>query len=196
MDLNLDMVMSIPGWLSREALKPMYDYAMKAPVAKVLEIGTYCGKSAIVFAKAMEQRKGMLICTDLFPNHVSFKNNYRDQKEPTQSIPNPLMLLWSNLRKLNLQDYVITVKGDHKHSLDSLVGTYGVVYIDGGHHLARVMEDSLYAWKHTVKGGYLIYHDYGHPELPDVKICVDALCQVWGSPIIDKIGTTVIIQKL
>jgi predicted O-methyltransferase YrrM len=48
-----------------------------------------------------------------------------------------------------------------------------MVFIDGDHSYQGCMGD-LEAWiDHISEGGYVLFHDYGSPNWPDVKIVVD-----------------------
>lgn len=183
------------GWLGRQAAELMYETALEAPVPRFLELGTFAGKSACVLAKALKDRgdHGTLICCDYFPMQQWAKKTMEDPAP--EKVANTLLQTWENLRRYKLEDYVLTIKGNYGTLLPTLNGCYGVVYVDGGHFLDRVLADCLYAWNHLVPGGYLMLHDYENDMFPDVKQVVDALLKLWDREIFAREGITVIIRK-
>ena len=52
-------------------------------------------------------------------------------------------------------------------------------FVDGGHHDEAVIGD-INAWKSKVKhGGYMLFHDYNHPNVPGLKVIVDDMMADW-----------------
>lgn len=61
------------------------------------------------------------------------------------------------------------------------------IFVDGGHTASDVVGD-IYAWMPCLRDGAVIaFHDYGNPNLPDVKDIVDQLMA--GYPIVADVDT-------
>lgn len=193
---NYEDIVDIPGWMDEPAAKALYHHALKAPGEAILEIGTFCGKTSVVLAQAIQRRgHGQLICCDRFQSNVRYKKNYKNPDEKPGIIKSTLGRTMHELNKRGLSEYVTLLKLDHADLPETLYGKFGMIFVDGGHSLERAICDGNYAWQHLVPGGILAYHDYGHPNLPDVKLAVDALTDSWGvEP--SKYGySTVIMRK-
>lgn len=169
--MNYEDLDTIPGWLTRDQAKILYDCALKAPHNRILELGSLAGKSTVLFASAMKERNGLVVSCDRFTENIPFIDytHYMDDF----SIPNCLKVLWNSVHKRELELYVMTIKGEHEKLLGQIDSRFGLAYIDGEHLKERIIGDAIYAWDKLVKGGYIAFHDYGNNDFPDVKLCVD-----------------------
>lgn len=182
----------VPGWLDSKPAEMMYKYASNSPVPRFLELGSYAGKSACVLAQALKDTGGgTLLCCDFFPINSTYKAN----KDTDPIHINPHNTFWESLKAFGLSQQVIAVKGNYASLLPNIDGEFGLIYIDGGHHLERVLADGLFAWKHLCQGGYMIFHDYGNEMYPDVKVAIDSILKVHNTKIVEQCGITVVIQK-
>jgi cephalosporin hydroxylase len=52
-------------------------------------------------------------------------------------------------------------------------------FVDGAHHDSAVIAD-IEAWKPLVKdGGFMLFHDYDHPNVPGLTVIVDDMMADW-----------------
>lgn len=195
--LSVDEIKNIPGWLGPEAAQAMYDCGLKAPLPRFLELGTYAGKSAVVLALALKNGHGTgtLMCCDLFHKKTWYKGN---KGQDPVVLENMEKITWSNLEKFKVDDYVLTFRGDYGAALESMKTKFGLIYVDGGHEMERVLLDCVKAWEYLVPNGYLVFHDYGNDMYPGVKKAIDAMMHVWKDEfsIVDHVGMTLILQKM
>jgi predicted O-methyltransferase YrrM len=70
-----------------------------------------------------------------------------------------------------------------------------IIFIDGNHHAEYVRADIL-AWHPHLKDGCLmIFHDYGAPEWPDVKVVADDWMERLGYSLVEVIDTVAVFEK-
>jgi len=184
---------NIKGWLSEEQAQILYDCDLKAPTPRVLELGSFVGKSAIVLASAMKKRSGFLMCIDFFIKN----SNYITPEGTTEVIPDRFVSFWSNIKERNLENHVITIKGYHNTVLPTLGGNFGMIFIDGGHMIQDTLFIAINSWERLDEGGFLVFHDYGHKDYPDVKLCADVLKAKWKRDFVkvSKNSSLVVLQK-
>ena len=185
-ELDFDKIRNISGSLSEEEARLLFKYAKKSPIPRILEIGSYVGRSACTIAQATDST---IICLDRFPKNFQDWNNQNLIYEDTERE------FWKNVRKRGYGEKIITIKEEHSDIMSKMWGHFGLIYIDGNHTVGPVMNDASYAWKTILIGGYLLFHDYDEVVWKDVKLCVDILCKKWGVRILERAGSMVVIQK-
>lgn len=192
-----ESVQSIRGWFSNlDQARKMWQANNDARHS--IEIGTYCGKSAIfqALARKFHGVTGVVYCVDTFK-----ATNTELQDEDT------LQEFMQNVEAFGVADYVKTVVADSRNpeTREKIPQGAALVYIDGGHQYNEVMGD-IQAWrKHVGKSGLLMFHDYYrqpgefaavyraindararnligqiHRILPDTAYCVRANCNCDG----------------
>jgi len=183
---------NVKGWLSEEEAEILYDYALKAPTSRILELGSFVGRSSLVLASAMKKRQGILICLDYFGKEFIYKN-----QGIMETIPDVFDEFWNNINERHLENYVITLSGDYKIILPTLGGGFGLVFIDGGHNTENTMFAATDAWQRLDDNGFVIFHDYNNVKWPDVKTCVDKLKNRWKKDFVkqSKNSNLVILKK-
>jgi hypothetical protein len=135
----------------RRVLAPLRD----RPV-KILEIGSFEGRSATFFLKYLPQ--STIVCIDTFEGTPEEGYVYR--------------LLGDRLSEIegrfdrNLAPFMARVekiKSRSKPALDALIAQgrrFDLAYVDGGHRYDDVMADSVAVWKMIEPGGTVIWDDY------------------------------------
>jgi len=182
----------VQGWLSDEEAEILHEHALKAPTPRILELGSFVGRSSIALASAMKKRGGVLVAMDLF------SKNFRYIKPGEDEITlDAFETFWNNIKERHLENYVLTLKGNHNATLPILGGSFGMIFIDGGHKIENILFVALDAWERLDKGGFLVFHDYNNAKWPDVKICVDVLKEKWSRNFIQqsKNSNMVVLQK-
>lgn len=187
MEYDFNRVKNVQGWLTPQAANLLYTYALECPLSRALEIGTFCGKSAIVLGDAMKERHGTLICCDIFGHNVPYA---------ASCIPDLEATFLQNIADRELEETIVSLKMNHSQLAGAAKGKFGIVYVDGAHYLERVLQDALFAWNSLVPGGYIVFDDYINSTYPDVFKCVEILSKLWNLEPIAKIEPlTIAFQK-
>jgi len=159
------------GFLSLEEGVKLLELACSASrLAAVLEIGSYCGKSALYLGEGCR----------LAGRHVVFSIDHHrgsEEQQPGQRYFDPdvydapshsfdtLRHFVRNIQAAGLTDWVVPLVGTSSCLARHWPGAeLGLVFIDGGHSDSDVRAD-FEGWSRlVVKGGYLCFHDiYPNP---------------------------------
>jgi len=142
----------------------LYELAREAcAYGPCLEIGSYCGKSAVYLGSGCKEKSSVLFSVD---HHLG-----SEEQQPGQQYFDPdlfdasigqidtLRFFRKTLRDFALEDTVVPVIGS-----SASVGTVwqtplGLLFIDGGHAYETVFKDYTLWAKHVVASGYLVFHD-------------------------------------
>jgi predicted O-methyltransferase YrrM len=150
----------------RKATEP---YAGK-PGVKYLEVGVYEGRAAMWIAEnVLTDPTSELVGLDLF------SGDYVDAYGPYEQ------RYRNNVRKTGLGDRATTIKGYSQVELRKLpLAHYDIIYVDGSHVNANVLEDAILVWRLLKDGGLLIFDDYGNQGTTDPRIGVDTFMRFFG----------------
>ena len=134
-----------------------------------LEIGTYCGKSALIIGSVCKKNKNVLFTID---HHTGSEEHqlgeeYHDSDLFDQNIScfNSLPEFIRNLKKSNLANFVLPIVADSKEISKNWEIPLGMVFIDGGHSRESANADYTNWVPHIMKSGFLLIHDV----FPDPK---------------------------
>lgn len=163
MQLPID-VSTIKGFLDPEEGRALHDAVLAcARLGPALEIGSYCGKSAVYLGAACQAAGGVLFCVD---HHRGSEENqpgweYHDAElwDHEAGAMDTLPFLRRTLRQAGLEDSVIPVVGRSAVIARAWATPLAFLFIDGGH----TMEAALADWRgwtpHLKPGGLLAIHD-------------------------------------
>lgn len=168
-------------WLG-EKLLPWFSVLepRKADAAKVLEIGSWEGRSAIGFLEILPN--ATITCVDWFngsPNHWDDPAMRGTLSQMETRFDRNLAAYGARVRKIKARSVA---------AMDSLAlrgEKFDVIYIDGSHRRDDVLADSVMAWRLLALGGTLIWDDLGWKpeweasERPDDGIAM--FCAMFGS---------------
>lgn len=176
-----DAAWDVPGWLSREDAMKLYELAYFA-AGPILEIGTFCGKSAITMALALAdaQRPGPVVSVDTDPRAV--------------------MLAHGFIKAHELADRVILVCQSASRFL-AAVPTFrpSLVFVDGDHSADAVRADLDALAPCLLPGALVLFHDYlpaddipnatGFARSPEPIEVREALAATWLCEHAEFVGT-------
>jgi predicted O-methyltransferase YrrM len=155
----------IEGWISPDEAIGLFSIAKRlGPNAKVVEIGSWQGKSTFCIAKGL--KSGLVYAIDPFNGDGGEDAASTDVYSKESSNKNLLNIFLSNMKELELADKIIVKKG-YSSAFASEFDSIDFLFIDGDHSIKGCTEDyQLYAGK-IVKGGFIAFHDY-YQDRPEI----------------------------
>ena len=163
-DSALTIINNVKGFLDEDEGRALYGIALKAsPKGPCLEIGSYCGKSAVYLGQACKTSGGVLFSIDHHrgseeqqPGEAYFDPDLFDCS--TYSV-DTLGAFRQTLALADLEQTVIPVVSRSETVAAHWATPLSLVFIDGGHALETVTAD-YHAWTpHLRSGGWLLIHD-------------------------------------
>jgi cephalosporin hydroxylase len=123
-------------------LNMLQEFLADKEIKTVLEIGTFYGGTALLWAKIVERLDGRVYCidTDFHPGKQVYSNTPWDK-------------------------YIIEISGNsHNPGLPKTVrnlsgGDFDMLFIDGDHSYEGVKNDFIFYSPLVKKNGYIIFHD-------------------------------------
>ena len=142
-------VEDVEGWLSEAEIELLFRLALDAaPLATIVEVGSWKGRSTIVLAKALETRgEGTVHAID---PHVS------QYHEPGADTYDEFL---SNLERKAVTDFVKPYRTKSLEVAADWSEPLGMVWIDGSHDYEDVHADIRTWSKFLVPGGVMAVHD-------------------------------------
>ena len=160
----------IKGFLSPKESKKLQELFQKVhKLGPILEIGTYCGKSAINFAEVAKKFNGLVFSVD---HHTGSEEHqlgeeYHDDELFDKRLNkfNTLPEFLKNVILHKKSEYIIPILDESKKAAKRFFEEISLLFIDGG-HAKKTAFDDYYAWKDKIcSGGLLVIHDV----FPDPK---------------------------
>lgn len=166
----------VQGWLTPQEGALL---RMAAAGKRVLEVGSYCGRSTICLAQTATD----VDCVDTFKGDgtPAVRDTYADFAE--------------NVRRYGVLKKIVAHRGKSRDILAQLPQKYNLAFIDGSHDYASVMADTQGCLSLLAPGGLLAFHDYKSPRDPEVTQAVNRLI-AFGARLRDVEGTVAIIDPV
>ncbi|MDQ1696025.1 MAG: 1-O-methyltransferase [Frankiaceae bacterium] len=152
------------GFLPPLEADALYDAAWAmAPQGPLLEVGTYCGKSAVYLGAAAQQRGGHVLTVD---HHRGSEENqpgweWHDPElvDPAVGVMDTMPFFRHTMHAAGLEDVVVALVG-RSTTVASLWSTpLALLFIDGGHAEEHAQNDYA-GWTPFIQpGGVLAIHD-------------------------------------
>ena len=164
--MNIDKIKidKIKGFLDERESEYLYELALKASKkGPCLEIGSYCGKSAVYIGGACKENNAVLFSLD--------HHRGSEEQQPGQEYFDPdllneqtglidtLPLFRHTLAVFALEDTVIPIVGRSETIGRAWQTPLSLIFIDGSHAYESVLKDYQIWSKHLMPGGYLVFHD-------------------------------------
>jgi len=173
-------------------LEMLQNFLGDMKIEKVLEIGTFFGGTALLWAKMVEKYNGKVFCVDLqfdwnivspYTNRVDFikhaNGNSRDL-----NLKNFDVLRYNQVYKgTQWEKYITELEGnsydlDFKTKVKTIVGKVDILFIDGDHSYQGVKDD-FYSYSDLVKpNGYIVLHDI--LDTPHHRECGCFVHELWA----------------
>jgi predicted O-methyltransferase YrrM len=134
-----------------------------ASVGPLVEIGSYCGKSAVYLGAAARAARTVLFSVDHHrgseENQAGWEHHDAEVVDPTTGRMDTLPFFRRTIERAGLEDAVVAVVGDSPTVAAHWRTPLGLVFIDGGHALDVVLADYESWSPHVARGGALVFHD-------------------------------------
>lgn len=138
-------------------LKMIQEFLKKEKLKKVLEVGTYRGGTAMLWAHLVEPNNGKVFCCDVRFDWGTFQDHgYVESDETVYH-----RQVYNNS---HYQNFIEEFQGD-SHDLNFIkkvkdkVGTVDLLFIDGDHSYEGVKQDFENFFPLVKLGGYIAFHD-------------------------------------
>jgi MMP 1-O-methyltransferase len=140
-----------------------------AAVGPLLEVGTYCGKSAVYLGAAARAGGTILYTVD---HHRGSEENqagweWHDERlvDPRTGRIDTLPFFRRTMEAAGLEDVVVAVIGASTTVANHWATPLGLVFVDGGHAFDVALADYESWSAHLAPGGLLVFHDvFERPE--------------------------------
>lgn len=164
MKIDKDKATKIKGFLDEEEAELLFNLAFSASkMGPCLEIGSYCGKSAIFLGTACKENRSVLFSLD--------HHRGSEEQQPGQEYFDPelldaetgkidtLRLFRKTIDQFDLENTVIPIIGRSETVGRVWETALALIFIDGSHSYESVFNDYKIWSKHLMIGGYLLFHD-------------------------------------
>ncbi len=152
------------GFMPDDEGLALYDAARAAaPLGPLLEIGTYCGKSAIYLGAAARTAGTVLFTVDHHrgsdENQAGWEHHDAEVVDPRTGRMDTLPFFRRTIEDARLEDTVVAVVGPSVTVARAWATPVGFLFIDGGHALDVANADYTSWSPFVVAGGTLAFHD-------------------------------------
>ena len=164
MDINQELLSTTKGFLDEEEGRCLYETALEAGArGPCLEIGSYCGKSAVYLGTACKKNNGILFSID--------HHRGSEEQQPGQAYFDPGLFdpktgrldtfqeFRKTIEKAGIEDTVVAMVCRSDVAARLWATPLGLVFIDGGHSAEAAKTDYACWARHILPGGYLLIHD-------------------------------------
>jgi MMP 1-O-methyltransferase len=170
MDIDPRLLADTPGFLDPEEGRRLHELAREAAaLGPCLEIGGYCGLSALYLGTACRERGGILFSVD--------HHRGSEEQQPGEEYFDPALfdersgrvdtfpVFRRTVEAAGLEDTVVPLVCASRTAARGWATPLSLIFIDGGHAPETVLADYR-AWSaHLRPGGYLLIHDlFERPE--------------------------------
>ncbi len=135
----------------------------------LLEVGSYCGKSAVYLGAAAQQAGRVLFCVDHHrgseENQPGWEHHDPEVVDPEVGLMDTLPFFRRTIHDAGLEDTVVAVVGDSPTIAHLWATPLAMLFIDGGHG-SRPAHRDYEGWSpHVRTGGLMAIHDvFENPE--------------------------------
>ncbi|MEE4354824.1 MAG: class I SAM-dependent methyltransferase [Desulfococcaceae bacterium] len=164
MKINTKLPGETKGFLDEEEGRKLYETALEAAVmGPCLEIGSYCGKSALWLGRACRKKGQVLFSIDHHRGSEEQQpgEGYYDPElfDPRSYRIDSFPIFRQTLEAAGLEDTVVPIVCRSELAARAWGTRLSLVFIDGGHSFDAAFAD-YNAWTgHIMPGGYLLIHD-------------------------------------
>ena len=154
----------VKGFLSDKEAKKLQELFLKVHhLGSVLEIGTYCGKSALNFSEVAKDVNGLIYTID---HHTGSEEHQRGEEYHDSELFderlkkfNTLPEFLNNLKSKKMAKFIIPIIDKSQNASKFFSEKISLLFIDGGHSFETALND-YNVWKDKIcVDGLLVIHD-------------------------------------
>ena len=150
----LAAVEGVEGWLSEGQARRLFERAAAVPPAgRIVEIGSFRGRSAIVLAQA-----GAAQVVAIDP-HAGNDRGPQEIHGSASEGESDNQAFRANLERAGVAERVRHVRLPSQDALDSVEGPIDLLYVDGAHRFAPARDDIVRWGARVREGGTMLVHD-------------------------------------
>src|SRR4051812_41286205 len=163
-DHLLEVARVAKGFMPDDEGLALYDAARGAArIGPLLEVGTYCGKSAVYLGAAAREAGTVLFTVDHHrgseENQAGWEHHDREVVDPETGRMDTLPFFRRTMQAADLEDVVVGVVGHSVPVARAWRTPLGFLFIDGGHAEDVALADYSHWSPHVLPGGVLPIHD-------------------------------------
>ncbi len=129
----------------------------------MLEVGSYCGKSALYLGPAARSRGTQLFCVDHHrgseENQEGWEWHEPDLVDPAVGKMDTLPIFRRTVHDAGLEPWVVAIVGDSPRVARYWQTPLSLLFIDGGHGVEPARSDFEGWTPNVAPGGFLVIHD-------------------------------------
>jgi predicted O-methyltransferase YrrM len=203
MELPID-IDAVKGFMPQDEGLALGRAAAAAPTGlPALEVGSYCGKSAVYIGTALKAGGGTLFTLDHHrgseENQPGWEHHDTSTWDTEARAMDTLPFLRRTLRAAELEDVVIPIIGTSEHLARYWQTPLGFLFIDGGHSIEPALADYR-SWTPFIKpGGTLAIHDVFESSADGGQAPFEIFKMALGSALFeetDRIGSLRLLRRL
>lgn len=163
-ETDLSHALGARGFMPEDEGLALHRHAVSCPVAgPFLEVGSYCGKSAIYIGAAARDSQRLLFALDHHrgseENQEGWEWHEPDLVNPEIGLMDTLPIFRSTVHAAGLEATVVALVGDSSRIASVWETPLALLFIDGGHGVEPAHLD-YESWTPKLKsGGTLLIHD-------------------------------------
>jgi predicted O-methyltransferase YrrM len=162
--MDFDFLHTIKGFMADEEISRLHELALAAaPMGPILEIGSYCGLSAVIIGWACRQHNTTLFSID---HHTGSEEQQPGEEyfdpdlyDKSAGRINTLPFFLRTIETAGLTDNVVPMVCASAVAGKMWRTPLSMVFIDGGHSFDTVYQDFLTWSPHVMVDGFLAFHD-------------------------------------
>jgi MMP 1-O-methyltransferase len=160
----LDVVRATKGFMPEPEGDALRAAALDgARAGPLLEVGTYCGKSAVYLGAAAREASTVVFTVDHHrgseENQAGWEHHDPEVVDPATGRMDTLPFFRRTIEAAQLEDVVVAVVGPSAAIARAWKTPLGFLFIDGGHAEDVAMADYEGWSRHVAPGGVLAIHD-------------------------------------
>jgi hypothetical protein len=156
LERTLRSLEGVEGWLTDAQARRLWERATAlAPPARIVEIGSYRGRSAIVLAGAAPDGVAVVAIDP----HAGDDRGPREIRGSAAEGEADTRAFHANLARAGVSGRVEHVRLPSREALGAVGGAVELVYVDGAHRYGQARDDLVRWGERVPPGGVLLVHD-------------------------------------
>jgi MMP 1-O-methyltransferase len=160
----LQHALDAKGFMPPDEGDALFRYAVeRLPHGPALEVGTYCGKSAVYLGAAARTAGGVVFTVDHHrgseENQAGWEHHDTTLVDPGTGLMDTLPTFRRTIQRAGLEDEVVAVVGRSTTVSRHWATPLSLLFIDGGHGVQPARDDYAGWPRHLMPGGLLLIHD-------------------------------------